>query len=220
MLRAPLLRTFLANLPIHRITGDLPPMVIVTALPLACRIAASSLSRLKLGWLKRTLAIAAEPFSHEPVLACRGARLQSTLPDVQASNLETDVEYVPRPRQWVCSFELQNRRKCCCFIPALTARRSNSSASPARLRSNAPRTAVNKSTAYRRGTVSLRTPSDRPSSPAPTSVCRRGGMFQEFVRRREQLRPPAFAADHQFQRFTHGDVIVHHEHDWKILRHG
>ena len=120
MLRAPLLRTFLANLPIHRITGDLPPMVIVTALPLACRIAASSLSRLKLGWLKRTLAIAAEPFSHEPVLACRGARLQSTLPDVQASNLETDVEYVPRPRQWVCSFELQNRRKCCCFIPALT----------------------------------------------------------------------------------------------------
>jgi len=122
MLRAPLLRTFLANLPIHRITGDLPPMVIVTALPLACRIAASSLSRLKLGWLKRTLAIAAEPFSHEPVLACRGARLQSTLPDVQASNLETDVEYVPRPRQWVCSFELQNRRKCCCFIPALTSK--------------------------------------------------------------------------------------------------
>ena len=39
---------------------------------------------------------------------------------VQAGNLETDVECVPRPRQWVCSFELQNRRKCCCFIPALT----------------------------------------------------------------------------------------------------
>jgi len=87
MLRAPLLRAFLAYLAIHRIAGDLSPMVIVTALPLAGRIAASSLSRLKLGWLKRTLAIAAEPFSHEPVLACRGARLQSTLPDVQASNL-------------------------------------------------------------------------------------------------------------------------------------
>ena len=41
---------------------------------------------------------------------------------LQAGNLETDVECVPRPRQWVCSFELQNRRKCCCFIPALTSR--------------------------------------------------------------------------------------------------
>ena len=71
MLRAPLLCAFLAHLPIHGIVGDLPPMVIVTAPPLAGRITASSLSRLKLGWLKRTLAIAADPFSHEPVLACR-----------------------------------------------------------------------------------------------------------------------------------------------------
>src|SRR5437016_5566512 len=53
-------------------------------------------------------------FSHAAALPCRGCS------DVQATNLETDVECVPRPRQWVCSFELQNRRKCCCFIPALT----------------------------------------------------------------------------------------------------
>jgi hypothetical protein len=52
MLRAPLLRALQTPLPIHRIGGDLPPMVIVTASPLADWIAASSLSRLELGWLK------------------------------------------------------------------------------------------------------------------------------------------------------------------------
>jgi len=75
VLRAPLLRAVLAHLAIHRIGGDLSPMVVVTAPPLADRIAAGSLNRLKLGWLKRTLAIAADPFSHEPVLACHGLRL-------------------------------------------------------------------------------------------------------------------------------------------------
>ena len=70
MLGAPLLRALQTPLPIHRIGGDLPPMVIVAAPPLVSRITASSLSRLKLGWLKRTLAIAADPFFHEPVLAC------------------------------------------------------------------------------------------------------------------------------------------------------
>src|ERR1019366_9019796 len=77
MLRAPLLRGIPAPLPIHRIGGDLPPMVIVAASPLAAWIAASSLSRLKLGWQKCFLAIAAGPFSHEPVLACHGAPLSS-----------------------------------------------------------------------------------------------------------------------------------------------
>jgi hypothetical protein len=52
MLRAPLLRAFQAPLPIHRVGGDLPPMVIVTAPPLAAWIAANGLSGLKLGWLK------------------------------------------------------------------------------------------------------------------------------------------------------------------------
>lgn len=41
---------------------------------------------------------------------------------LQPSNLETHVKCVPRPRQWGCFFELQNRRKCCYFIPALTVR--------------------------------------------------------------------------------------------------
>ena len=75
MLRAPLLRALQTPLSIYRIGGDLPPMVIVTAPPLAGWIAAGGLSRLELGWLKRTLAIPADPFSHEPVLACHGIRL-------------------------------------------------------------------------------------------------------------------------------------------------
>jgi hypothetical protein len=52
MLRAPLLRALQASLSIHCVGGDLPPMVIVAASPLAGRIAANGLSRLKLGWLK------------------------------------------------------------------------------------------------------------------------------------------------------------------------
>ena len=75
VLRAPLLRALLADLPIHGIGCDLPPVVVVAAPPLADRIAACGLSRLELGWLKRTLAIAADPFSHDPVLACHGLRL-------------------------------------------------------------------------------------------------------------------------------------------------
>ena len=52
MLRAPLLRALQTPLPIHRIGGDLPPVVIVTAPSLAGRVTTSSLSRLKLGWQK------------------------------------------------------------------------------------------------------------------------------------------------------------------------
>jgi len=75
VLCSPLLRALQAPLSIHRIGCDLPPVVIAAAPPLAGRIAAYGLSRLKLGGLKRTLAIAADPFSHEPVLACHGIRL-------------------------------------------------------------------------------------------------------------------------------------------------
>jgi hypothetical protein len=52
MLRTPLLRALQTPLPIHRVGGDLPPMVIVTAPLLAGPITASGLSRLELGWLK------------------------------------------------------------------------------------------------------------------------------------------------------------------------
>ena len=82
MLRAPLLRALPTDLPIHGIGGDLPPVVVTTAAPLADWIAAGELSRLELGWLKRTLAIAADPFSHEPVLACHGIRLPDASPAI------------------------------------------------------------------------------------------------------------------------------------------
>ena len=38
-------------------------------------------------------------------------------------------------------------------------------------------------------------------------------MRKEFLRRRECLRLPAFAADQQFQRFAHGDVVVNDENN-------
>ena len=75
VLRPPLLRALQAPLSIHRIDCDLPPVVIAAAPPLAGWIAACGLSGLELGWLKRTLAIPADPFSHESVLACQGLRL-------------------------------------------------------------------------------------------------------------------------------------------------
>src|SRR5450432_2446767 len=62
----------------------------------------------------RRLVLPMSLFSHATAPPLRSS------PSLQASNLETHVKYVPRPRQWVCSFELQNRRKCCYFIPALT----------------------------------------------------------------------------------------------------
>jgi len=50
MLGAPLLRALQTPLSIHRIGGDLPPVVIATAPSLAERIAAGGLSRLELRW--------------------------------------------------------------------------------------------------------------------------------------------------------------------------
>jgi hypothetical protein len=75
VLRAPLLRALQTPLPIHRIGGDLPSVVIVAAPSLTSRVTTSSLRRLKLGWQKCFLAIAAGPYSHEPVLARHGLRL-------------------------------------------------------------------------------------------------------------------------------------------------
>src|ERR1051326_8395932 len=96
VLRAPLLCALQTTLPIHRIGCYLPPMVVVPALSLTGRVTTSNLRRLKLGGPKCFLTIAASPFSQEPVLSCHGLRL----PDALASNLETHVEGVPRPRQW------------------------------------------------------------------------------------------------------------------------
>jgi hypothetical protein len=110
MFRPPLPRTVLAHLSIHRIGGDLAPMVVVTAPSLAGRIPSGGLSRLKLRWLKRTLAMAADLFSHEPVLACQGA-LAYRMTRKQFGN---SCRVRPRPRR--AASELQDRQKPCCFI--------------------------------------------------------------------------------------------------------
>ena len=73
-----MLRALQTPLSIYRIGGDLASVVIVAAPSLADRVTTSKLSRLKLGWQKCFLAIAAGPFSHEPVLACHGLRLPNT----------------------------------------------------------------------------------------------------------------------------------------------
>ena len=52
MLGPPLLSAVQASLPIHGVVGDLPSMVIATALPLAGWITARGLSRLELGGMK------------------------------------------------------------------------------------------------------------------------------------------------------------------------
>jgi hypothetical protein len=42
---------------------------------------------------------------------------------------------------------------------------------------------------------------------------------EEFLCGGESLRLPACAADQQFQRFAHRDVVVNNEHDWCSVRH-
>jgi hypothetical protein len=54
------------------------------------------------------------PFSHATALHSRAGTL------LQPGTLETQVECIPRLRQWGRSFEQQTRRICCCLIPALT----------------------------------------------------------------------------------------------------
>ena len=57
------------------------------------------------------------------------------------------------------------------------------------------------------------------STPASsTPVCTRSNnprVGEEFLRGVERFSLPPFVADQQFQRFTHRDVVVDHEHDWR-----
>ena len=44
-------------------------------------------------------------------------------------------------------------------------------------------------------------------------------VSQELLCGRECLRSPPSGLDQQFQRFSHGDVVVNDEHDWSGIRH-
>src|SRR5271168_3469810 len=89
MLFAPLARALPAGLAVVRIVCQLGLVVGGTALPLAARITANGLCGLILRRKKRLKAVWTTPLDHRGVVA---------LP--RDSDLETELECLPRPRQW------------------------------------------------------------------------------------------------------------------------
>ena len=85
--------TILTAVPVFRIRGDLPAVIIGAPSPLAFRLAADGLLRLTRRWLEDPLTIATSPFDHTGVVAL---------------SLETVIECVARPRCRLFS-QLQNR---------------------------------------------------------------------------------------------------------------
>ena len=110
--RSPFARAVPANLTVFGIGGDLRLVIISAAPSLAIRLTAHLLARLELRGLEALLAIAATPFIHTAVVLPLPPRTRSR-------DLETAVECLPRPRQWVF-FQLQNRGNCGCFKPGIT----------------------------------------------------------------------------------------------------
>ena len=98
MLLPPFLWALQAYLPVHRILADLLSMVIVAPPPLTSQIATDSLLGPVLRWLKCLLTVTAEPFSHDSFVSQR--RPANHQPSFARGNedLETCVEYLPRPR--------------------------------------------------------------------------------------------------------------------------
>ena len=84
----PLAGAVLTHLPVFQISGDLAAVAIGAPPPLTVRFAADQLTGLKLRRLEDPLTIATPPLDHTGVVALKG----------QAKNLETVIEYVPRPR--------------------------------------------------------------------------------------------------------------------------
>ena len=61
---APLLSAVRAGLPVFRVRGKFLPSIIGAAAPLAIRLTASRLTRLKLRWQEASLTVTASPFHH------------------------------------------------------------------------------------------------------------------------------------------------------------
>jgi len=89
MAGAPFATAVPAHLAIFRIGGDLLPVVVGAASSLTLSPTADGLAWLELRWLENLLAVATAPFTHTGVFASGYA------------DLETAVECVPRPRQWL-----------------------------------------------------------------------------------------------------------------------
>ena len=86
---APLLRAFQTNLPINRIGGDLLPMIITLALPLACGLVTDRLLRMISRRLKDLLTVTATEIFHQAT--------QSTL---EVFSRKTPLD-VTRPQQQI-----------------------------------------------------------------------------------------------------------------------
>ena len=91
---APFARAVLAHLSVFFIAGQLLPPVFNPSLLLASFFAAYSLQWLILRWLEDLLAVAATPFIHTG--RYRTSQLSQ---DQSATDLESAVKYLPRPRQ-------------------------------------------------------------------------------------------------------------------------
>src|SRR4051812_41751379 len=46
------------------------------------------------------------------------------------------------------------------------------------------------------------------------------GPVEELLRGRECLWLPTGGVDQELERFAHGDIVIHDEHDWGSVRHG
>jgi len=92
MARAPLLRTVAAHLAILWVRGDLLTVMLRATAALAVGAAAHQLTRLIFRWQEAPPAEAASPFDHTAVVASCVRR-----------DLETAVEWVLHPRQWLFS---------------------------------------------------------------------------------------------------------------------
>ena len=107
---APLLRTFQADLVIHRIGGDLLPMIIGAALALACGLVADPLLRMIRIGLKGLLTVAAKAIVHQAAPGENGRRLilsgSAIKPEHASQNsahIETSIEFSAHiPRRWGC----------------------------------------------------------------------------------------------------------------------
>ena len=91
---APLARAVAAPFAVFGIGGD-SFLVVVRAPPaLAIRFFANRLATLELRWLEQLPAVAATPLTHRAVVA-------SDACEEGGRDLETDLECLPRPRQWL-----------------------------------------------------------------------------------------------------------------------
>ena len=97
----PFLRAVQAYLAVFGVRGDLLAVVIGAPAALAAGGAAHRLPRLIFRWLEGSFTVAASPFEHTG--GCRTGSYTIS----RRGDLETAVEWVPRPRRWLVFFDYE-----------------------------------------------------------------------------------------------------------------